>query len=698
MSFRSIFFGIICLLMTLNCIEVRISIAKNLNTVKNDIKSEKLDLLNFNNTIGDLISEFRVSPHPRLMIDRQKKVELRAKLSDYVYEEDLSHLSKMTRSGNLLSNAFLYNIFGDQIAGQIAKTILFSGNYPDVKGYEQAADWIVPVIAYDWIFDLLDHSERIHIYRLLKKQFDYSYMLNEDSKDQTSWFWNDTWARHKPLFAPMLAIVMYDEGIDNPWARDIVRLASQGSNLVSGPFSTETISGFMDILNIISLEDGGGEQVGIHTKVGGGYYSMFLHSFLPLAVWSNLISRDLWSICPFYQELPHYWAYLDLPPSDLGLATLEYITGIYKTRDPETASLARWFLEKYGRSKYHLVFRLLYGDLRIKSKSPEELNLETTRYFKGGDLFSSHSSWDDPRKLKLKVYSRYLDTNRYEPYSGVYSLYKGDKPLLIGGRGLKTKPSNGTYSGLWIYDPSTLRHGQGSTYWGRKSFGNRKEARRAYNAHDVLSKDVYFPGGPDFWEANSEYRAITQEYSKLAAVSPVESMRNTIIFIPGEKRSFLVVYDYAKIGKNLKAVNSMRLAEVPEVRKRSFSIEGMTVTSVSPDDMDIYWVGGADNEKRSPEPEKIWYGNKKGGYKPGYSKDPVKVKNAGLGNVYFQPRKQSKSYDFLSVIEIGDGEPVQIKKISSTKVAFDKWMVSFKPDGAYSVEKDGVNVGSWSPK
>jgi hypothetical protein len=287
----------------------------------------------------------------------------------------------------------------------------------------------------------------------------------------------------------------------------------------------------------------------------------------------------------------------------------------------------------------------------------------------------------------LSVYSRYLDTSRYEPYSGVYGIYKDKKPLLVRGMGVKTKPTNGTYSGLWIYDPKAGNSGQGSTYWGRKGFGNYKGSNRAVEAFSPVSEAYYFPGGPDKWEFTSEYRAITQEYSRVLTASPVHTARNTIIHIPDGEREFIVVYDYADVGKNLKVAASMRLVEHPQIRNGGFQIDGMNVTVISPENSKLDWVGGLKNEQRGPAPKYAWYGNNKGGYKPGYSSKHRKTISAGLGNLYIYPAESSSTYEFLSVIEIGDGPPLTVTKISNRGVKFGLWEILFFPNGRYTVTK-----------
>lgn len=627
-----------------------------------------------------------VPTHPRLMLTQEHLPDLREKLLDSVYAEDMKDLEKLADKGYYLANAFLYAVFNDTQRGMAAKERLLKGNFGDYKGYERSADWIEPALVFDWIYPLLSNYEKTQAFDLLKKNINYDHRTS--SEPETSWYWNDEWARHKPLYYPILALAIYNDGIDNVWADEVINLAYGSSSYALGPYSTDTSSGFLDVLMTLSLGDGGGEQSGMHTSLGDGYYSMHLHSMMPLSIWQSATSRQMWSRSHYFQKMPQYWTYAaKSSPANTGLATLEYITGIYKTIDEDAASLAKWLLEKYGRSSYHLVFRLIHGDLRVTAKSPEELGLPTAQYIKGADLFTSRTSWDDSDSVVLSVYSRYLDTSRYEPYSGVYAIYKNEKPLLVRGMASKTKPTNATYSGLWIYDSGNGESGQGSTYWGRKSFGNYAGTNRAVEAFSPVSEAYYFPGGPDTWEYTTEYRAITQEYSRLLSASPVHSARNTIVHIPDGEREFVVVYDYAKVGRNLHVAASMRLAEPPQIEPDGFWIDGMNVTVISPENAELGWVGGLNNEFRGPAPKLAWYGNNKGGYKPGYSSGPQKTNSAGLGNLYIYPTELSESYEFLSVIEISDLTPLPVTKISDSAVEFGQWKVSFSPNGEYDVIK-----------
>jgi len=236
----------------------------------------------------------------------------------------------------------------------------------------------------------------------------------------------------------------------------------------------------------ISLDDGGGDQAGTRLQIANGYYSFFLHAFLTLGAWETATGEKMWERCPFYQKIPPLWAYIAPESSDTAGRTLEFITGVYRTVDPDMASLAKWMVDRWGRSKYALVHRLILGDMRVQAKSPAQLNLPLARYIRGADAFVSRSSWEDDATVVYAV-ARYLDTSRYEHESGTFGIHKGSTRLATRGWGSKTKATPATHSGLWVCNPATGEYFQGSTYW--SGLNNYPEkTHRADHALEVVTR------------------------------------------------------------------------------------------------------------------------------------------------------------------------------------------------------------------
>ena len=619
-----------------------------------------------------------LSSHPRLFLTLANLPGMKAKLADPVYASDIIALKKSADDGNGFANAFLYLIEGDVNRGTVAKNWLLAGIFSDVLSLETAAEWVVPVLVFDWVMPLLSNTEKTTAFNLVKSNFGYDHRtaLNRDA---VPWYWNDEWARHRELHYPILALAIAGDGIDNLWAQEVLDLAYNESTFAVGPYGSTHGSGFLDVLATLSLDDGGGAQAGSAGKLGTNYYGMFLHSFMPLGAWESATGQPMWARCNFFRKLPFYWVYDKKNPVDgaVGLMSLEFITGIYRDIDPDAAALARWMVNKWGRSKYTLVERLIFGDLRVLPKSPKDLNLPTAKYIRGADLFVSSRNWDE-NALTLTAYSRYLDTSRFEPGSGLFAIHRGGEPLAVASEPKKQRLSLGFYSGLWIYDSNDVlgTRYQKSTY---------ESNNRAFDGYTPASDPLYFPKGPDRIEIKNTYRGISTNYTKLVAAPGVRTARQTIIHIMDTNRDFIVVYDYSDVPSTLKRAWSMRLATPPNIQQNKYSIPGMHTTIVGPVDHTITWVGGLNDEMKSPPPEKIWYGNNRDGNRAGYSSDSIKAKKLGIGNLYVQSQNTNDQLAFLVVNEVTDGVPVAVTRVSDQQVRFGGWDVTFGKDGSFTV-------------
>ena len=634
--------------------------------------------------------------HPKLLITQDNLPGLRKKLQDPVYEISMKTLLSLASQGDHYVDAFLYllNLEGDAPRGKIAKAYLLAGDYyrasVKVDGLDSIGKWATPILMYDWIADLLNAAEKQLVFEHVKASFPFDHRDPPESYRGVShdhWYWNDMWARHPHTIYPLLALAIKGDGVDEVWADEVLEIAYDDENpVIVSPYGATKGSGMLDVLMTLSLDDGGGEQVGINTVFANGYYRFFLHGFLALAAWETATEQPMFPRTPYFQQIPRYWAYSAKDTIDnLGKSILEMITGIYKDVDADSASLAKWMLDqRWGESSYTLMYRLILGDLRIAAKSPQEIGLPTTKYTRGADLFSSRSDWKSDAVI-VSAYSRYLDTSRYEPASGVFGIHKGQTPLTVRGTAKKVAPTPGSYSGMWIYDPSTGVHGQGSTYWQQlNNYSNPPP--RAERALDVVTNPGYFPGGPDLLEINETYRAISMEYGKLFKATPVNTCRRTIVHIPGQQRDFIVVYDYVNTGDNLRNANSMRLATEPTINGHQYAVPGMTTTVVAPQLPVLTWVGGLNKEFNSPPPEEEWYSNNRGGFGPGFSADADKASQAGIGNLFVQTQNPQNEVEYLMVIEVSDFNPVNVIRFSDREVSFDKWHLTFNQQGTFEIK------------
>ncbi len=635
-----------------------------------------------------------LSSHPRLFITQASLPTLREKLSDPVYASDMNRIRYNANKGYGIENALLYLLEGDASKGTIAKNWLLAGSFKAPAGLQSAGTRVEPVLVFDWVMPLLTSAEKTQIFELVKANYLYDHRIDTTHpRQKATMYGNDVWGRNPELQYPILALAIAGDGIDDVWAQEVLDLAYGESRLAIGPYGA-TRGGFLDMLASLSLDDGGGWQADAGGNYGASYYTFFLHAFLPLQAWETATGQAMWARTPFYQKLPSYWTYdRGKTQGGIGYAIPEMITGIYRDIDPGAAALARWQVNKLGRSPYLLVYRLILGDLRVTPKSPQELGLPTAKYIRGADLFVSTSSWDE-NAVTVKATSRYLDTSRYEPASGVFGILRGQEPLAVPGEPVKGIKSAGLYSGLWVYDPTNIEKTrfQRNTFWGHN---------RVHNAYDAASNPEYFPGGPDNIVINNKFRGISTEYSNQLNAPGVTTARQTIVHILDTNRDFVVAYHYTDVPANLTRAWSMRLAVPPSFQSNGngFSIPGMTTTVVAPSTNTMTWVGGLGDEMRSPPPERVWYGSKGHGGAVGYSSDPKKAKNWGIGNLFVQPEKTApQKLEFLVVMDVSDGPPVAVTRISDREAHFGGWKVSFSSDGNFKViPPDGTIIDSKPP-
>ncbi|MCF6264142.1 MAG: hypothetical protein L3J24_11220 [Xanthomonadales bacterium] len=627
-----------------------------------------------------------IASHPRLLLTQANLEGIRQKLADPVYADDMDTLRTRADAGGAIENALLYMLEGSTSRGNVAKNYLLAGFYGNVSGLDKGGKWLEPVFIFDWIFTLLTDSEKATIFENIKVNFDYD--LETVAPRDWSLFWAKSWGNDRGFYYPLLALTMYGAGIDDAWAQEVLDLAYDESPLVFGPYGATNGAGFLDMMASISLDDGGGYQAGSDGFLGENYYHYFLYAFMPLGAWETATGEPMWSRSDFFRKLPSHWEYQrGKIPRSLGIAMPEILTGAYKEIDPDTAALARWQVNKWGRSQYVLTYRLILGDLRVIPASPQELGMPTAKYIKGSDWFVSTRSWDE-NALTVTALSQYLDTGRFEPGSGLFAIYRGDEPLAVPADPNKEWITEGFYSGMWIYDPNDVR----GTWFNEITY---QDGPRAYDAYTAVSNPIYFPGGPDNIIINDTYRGISTEYGQRLKAPGVRTARQTIVHILDANRDFVVVYNYTDIPDNLRRAWSMRLAVPPTISGNGYSIPGMNTTIVAPLNHTFDWVGGSGNEFRSPSPQNEWYGNNKAGNTAGYSAtNPGKVKRYGLGNLFVKPNDDTPDQlEFLVVIDVSTQAPVEVSRISDREVVFGNWRVLFTKDGDFTVTaEDGCCI------
>jgi len=634
--------------------------------------------------------------HPRLLMTSDSLAEIKSKLQDPVYKSIVSSIEASANKGDMLENAFLYQLTGDLSRANIAKQALlnYSGTYGEqiIFGYDKMSNMLGPVLVFDWIMDTLSSDEKLQIFTSVKDNFKYNHQTanpvhhNGNGPGTYPWYWNNVYNRLPELYLPALAFAITDEGIDDTWANEVIAWAyDEDETRVVGPYGPNHGAGFLDILMTISLDTGGASGT-------ASYYNYWAEVLHAIAFWETATGQPMWSKAPFMEKGPQ--ALLTSRESirlgDTVMSAIEFITGVSSNAD--TAALAKYVVEYFGASDYHKVYRAILGDLRVTAKSPAELNIPTAKYVRGDHVFYSKSSWDEDNSVSLYVRSPYINAGRGVGSAGVFAIDKGRKHIAPRVIVSKTHAVAGFHSGMWIYDPTDtsidvkhIAYQSKGTYWS----GNR-----SYDAWTTVSQSKYFEGGPEIIDINGSYRAVSMEYSQRYDKIDVRTARRTIVHIPDGERNFIVVYDYVDASSALKTAWQMRLMEEPSVSGSEFSLTGlMNATVVSPQNHTLEWLGGTNKEFVTPSPEQMWYTNRKGGTNPGYSSDPKYLAKYGLGNIYIQPPEQrdassppyTQQSEYLVVIEMSEMTPVTVTRISDRETEFDRWNVQFSPDGAYSI-------------
>ncbi len=631
--------------------------------------------------------------HPRLMMTQDTLPALKIKLLDSVYNPYMTKITTRADAGSMLENAFLYQITGDTSRANAAKQTLlnYSGTYGEnlIFGYDSMSNKLGPVLAFDWIMDTLTTTEKVQIFTNVKDNFGYDHKTAPIGHSEGNgpgtypWYFNDIYNRYPELYLPALAFAVANDGIDDAWADEVIAWAYDEDEIrVIGPYGSNRGSGFLDALMTMSLDTGG------FSDAATEYYTYWVEAVHAVAFWESATGQPMWSRSPWLKEGPLslLTSREGIKPSARVMSAIEFVTGMY---DGDTASLAKYVVNYFGGpSKYHTVYRAIFGDMRIAEKAPAEVNIPTAKYLRGDHVFYSKDSWED-NAVSLYVRSPYINVGRGPGSEGVFAIDIGKRmPLAPRVQISKTSETAGYSSGMWIYDTSDITSTQNKgTYWGWND-------SRSYDAWNTVSKAGYFEGKPDI-EITNDYRAISMEYGQRYEDIAVTTAQRTMIHIPDGNRNFIVVYDYIDVPPNLKSAWQMRLMEEPSVNADSFVISGiMNATVISPVGSTIEWLGGPNKEFITPSPEQQWYTNGKGGSVPGYSVDrPDRINNFGRGNIYIQPAGQKDSSmapyvqqtEYLVVIEISDQVPEEVTRISDREVSFGQWQVSFSPDGTYTI-------------
>jgi len=669
-----------------------------------------------------------LATHPRLLVTRQSLPALREKLKAPVYEDYMVELLQTAEQGDACANALSYHLREPgqrESFGRRAREQVLAGEWPKWGGLADAT-LLAAALAYDWTADLLTPEEKKQVFEQLRSLPG----MRAKPQGEHAWYQNDGYARGGTPYRPLVALAAHGDSVDDAWCAEILDRAYGEDLEVRGPYGPLSGRGYLDVLKSIAL-DTGGSQAGNHgTSPTTGYTSMYLTgSPLVLAAWETATGERLFERCNYFRYLPYWLAYesdrwifqgesdketLAYVPSGVGLAVLEYVTGVYRDIEPNMAALAAWHLKEFGTQKYTLIPRLILGDLRVEPKSPEELGLPTAAYLRGADCFFSMSSWA-PDASRIRFQIRYLDTNRYEPHTNVFSVSKYGY-VAPGGRVGKGTRNPGNHSGLWFYEAGgeteMPNQQQGSTYWS----GLRYPAERAQGALEVVTNSCYRAGGPTAVGVHEGYRFATADAARLLAVSNASRYERTVLhLLPlGQNREYVVVHDRTEAGRNVQRAWSLRtldeLATNGRVTKREAGwvvYDGATeatvtnrmanchgamhLTVVFPENPLLQWRGGVNFEGMSPEGNRYILPTGRGNCKQGYAQSDFCRYKYGAGNLFIQAPVFQPRQNYLMVMQLADADTfdpasrsaaVRLADAENDAAQFDEWVVVFAAEPA----------------
>ena len=665
----------------------------------------------------------KVTPgHPRILLTRAGLPDLRKKLEDPRYADYMRRINRLAADGDIWANALLYHlrVEGWQAAGLKAKARALAGELGRWGG--SPGVHLGSILAYDWTADLLNAKEKKIVFDHMVSKFDF------DAKwTHQGWYGNDVWGPMAKLtYKALPPLAAFGDGVDDAWCRRIIDRAYAEDPDLMGMYGPDRGEGVLDVLNSIALDTGGSQAGEYPASPTLGYNSMYLTGApLLAAAWDRATGEPILRQLNWLRLLPHWLAYQSSPrqfrsgenappfafgPAGVGLAALEYVTGLYREIDPNMAALAAWHVKRFGTYKYPIIRRAILGDLRVKPKGPADLKLPTAAYLRGADTFYSRSSWDDDATL-VKMHIRALDTSRYEHSTNTFTIEKFGR-LVPGSRPGKATRNSRNHSGMWMYDPavaSAKRYWlQGAAYWS----GLRYRPKRPNGARAVVTDPVYRAGGPTAVGVHDGYRFAAADAARLLAAKGAKRYHRTLVHLlaTGEDREFVVVHDRTEAEPNVVRAWNLRTSAQPTshvkpkgdknlafphgsrvtiVNRRGNCHGVLHLTAVLPERPVIEWRGDKGYECVGPTGRlhAIMRKRTRGETTPG----PLALYQYGIGHLFIQAPRYRSRQNFLVVMQIGDANTLAQEKAAKVTrivaagndaVCFDEWALLFAAEPA----------------
>lgn len=506
--------------------------------------------------------------HPRILVTPETLPELREKLADPVYVDDVA---TVRGSNDSTDKAFCYLMWGDDAKGREAIEALLEWRIPSWPAMESRSSDLQGILMYDWLHSLMTNEQR----ELAQDVILENIAVDEDPIryfHSRNWDYIGSWK------------VIAALALDNEWA------VSKREDLLSPEYGRfKVYRGALDILTQNALSSGGSWHAGNQSNALSGYESGYtsLGGPLVLRAWETATGQSMFSKTTFFDRLPYDVAMTrrNVQPGfegRYGPPALEFCTG---TTGAESASLARWLIDQVGRRTYFVPLDMLIGDLRVEPKSPDELNLPLYGYMDGGNCVYVRSDWSDDSTNYL-FFARHWDRGRYEQSSSHLVISRGEaEPILPLSTQSKTVGSK-AYTQLRVWDPgeATTMY-QGATY--TRSLPSQPNAKRA-----LVPEDTVDPEKP--WHRPETLTHLSEENGVVTATTRFEQLlrvetplaERTVVIDP-EKES-VVVTDRVELADGLLTESNFGLTEEPTIDGNVIENSVVRITMQSPYE-EIVW-------------------------------------------------------------------------------------------------------------
>lgn len=592
--------------------------------------------------------EIHVHPtHPRLMFRAADIQGIRDRLGSPEWADELRYLQSGA-ADNTSMKAFLWQIFGDEAARDIAKGNLLSGNIIKWRWPYYDEQWVfVWAITYDWLADSLTPDEKKTAWAVFLERLRWdsiiSGLVHDEPIEDFHYNNNDHFGKRPSQYEVLVALAIHGDGVDDEIASQLIEMARTKDRRVPNPWTA------LDWTNLIALDTGGSQMSHDITNLSG--YSGFLAftAYLTFGCWQSATGEDFWARSNYYRYFPLWNAYdRDHPLDPSGTGLMRILSCIYKDIDPDMAGLAAWYASgKYMQPEVETILPwVIWGDKTIEKRSPSDVGLPVVRYLRGADLWTSRTSWDDDAVV-VSVTARAMDFLRYEPNPGCIWIYDDSMPVLTDSRKGKWDAAPITHSGINVgyWDEGKAGLNTASMYW-KPPKKWRGLASRAGSPLEVASHPAYYP---NTLEAMGE-DWMTVRWESLSGTGGIGLIRRSVM----HRHPYVIVFDEWIASQDTPAYMNWRLSYEPTITEWGWSWANAAASVLGDNIARPRWVGGPGSELMSPLGE--WAGSGKDGYVPGYSAEIDRSIGFGMGNVYVESVGSGKC---ITVIEIGaDAPPV----------------------------------------